>query len=113
MLRRVLLLTILSAAGADGAIAQQNRIDLVTPLAPELAHYGQYDIGAHAGGHGQEPSGCPEYQSGSRRGGIRPYLDPRGLVSGGAWLRAATARRVPGDHPRPVRHSDAARQSGA
>ena len=45
MLRPRLLLTIVFAGLAASAPAQQNRIDVVTPLAPELAAYGKYDIG--------------------------------------------------------------------
>ena len=45
MLRPRLLLTIVFAGLAASASAQQNRIDVVTPLAPELAAYGKYDIG--------------------------------------------------------------------
>src|SRR4029077_11094095 len=42
---RVLLLVALAAALASSALAQQNHIDSVTPAAPELAAYGNYDIG--------------------------------------------------------------------
>ena len=45
MLRLRLLLTLVFAGLAASAPAQQNRIDVVTPLAPELAAYGKYDIG--------------------------------------------------------------------
>jgi len=45
MLVRVLLLASLGSTLAGSASAQQNRIDVVTPMAPELAHYGPYDIG--------------------------------------------------------------------
>ena len=45
MLRRLCLLIILSVGLAATARAQQNRIDVVTPLAPELATYGKYGIG--------------------------------------------------------------------
>ncbi len=45
MFVRVLLLASLGSALVGSVSAQQNRIDLVTPLAPELAHYGPYDIG--------------------------------------------------------------------
>jgi predicted dienelactone hydrolase len=45
MLRRALLLVIVLAAVAGSAFAQQNRIDTITPFAPELASYGKYDVG--------------------------------------------------------------------
>jgi len=44
MLRRALVLTFL-VAFARPVLAQQNRIDVVTPSAPELAPYGKYAIG--------------------------------------------------------------------
>ena len=43
-LRRVLMVVV-AAAVAGSALAQQNRIDMVAPMAPELASYGKYDIG--------------------------------------------------------------------
>ena len=45
MSRRVLVLVAAAAALAGSALAQQNRIDTVTPSAPELAGYGRYAIG--------------------------------------------------------------------
>jgi len=45
MLRRVLVLVFAGIAFAGSALAQPNRIDTVTPSAPELASYGQYAIG--------------------------------------------------------------------
>ncbi|MEN3338858.1 MAG: hypothetical protein V7647_2534 [Acidobacteriota bacterium] len=45
MLRRLVLLTILATGTAAAAGAQQNRIDVVTPLAPELAAYGKFEVG--------------------------------------------------------------------
>jgi predicted dienelactone hydrolase len=45
MYRRLLLLTICLPGLATAALAQENRIDVVTPLAPELAAYGKYDTG--------------------------------------------------------------------
>src|SRR4051794_26652464 len=45
MLRRLLLSTFASVALAGSALAQSNRIDTVTPSAPELAAYGRYAIG--------------------------------------------------------------------
>ena len=48
MFRRVLVFALagwMVAAAAGSALAQQNRIDTVTPSAPELAPYGQYAIG--------------------------------------------------------------------
>jgi predicted dienelactone hydrolase len=45
MLPRLLLLIIVSTGLATSAPARQNRVDVVTPLAPELAAYGKYDIG--------------------------------------------------------------------
>ena len=45
MSRRVLVLVFALAALAGSALAQQNRIDTVTPSAPELAGYGTYAIG--------------------------------------------------------------------
>lgn len=45
MFRRVLVLVIAGIAFAQGARAQLNRIDTVTPSAPELAGYGRYAIG--------------------------------------------------------------------
>jgi predicted dienelactone hydrolase len=44
MLRRALVLAFLIASAGRG-FAQQNRIDVVTPSAPELAPYGKYAIG--------------------------------------------------------------------
>jgi predicted dienelactone hydrolase len=44
-LRRVLMAVIAGAAVAASALAQQNHIDTVAPIAPELASYGTYDIG--------------------------------------------------------------------
>jgi len=46
MLRRVLVFLVFGIALAGRAPAQQNRIDTVTPSAPELAGYGKYAIGA-------------------------------------------------------------------
>ena len=45
MLRRALVLVCVLAAAAGSAVAQSNRIDTVTPSAPELAPYGKYAIG--------------------------------------------------------------------
>src|SRR5471030_2437104 len=45
MLRRVFVLVVVGVAFAGSALAQQNRIDTVTPSAPELASYGKYAIG--------------------------------------------------------------------
>ncbi len=45
MPRRVLALVFAGAIIASGALAQTNRIDTVTPSAPELAPYGKYAIG--------------------------------------------------------------------
>lgn len=45
ILRRVMFLLVVGATVSGSAFAQQNHIDIVTPLAPELAIYGQYDIG--------------------------------------------------------------------
>ena len=45
MMRRVFLAIVLVAAVAGGVLAQQNRIDIVTQVAPEFAAYGKYDIG--------------------------------------------------------------------
>ncbi len=45
-MRRTCLFVVLSyALVAAAARAQQNRIDTITPMAPELAAYGSYDIG--------------------------------------------------------------------
>jgi predicted dienelactone hydrolase len=46
MLRRALVFALIGIAFAGSALAQQNRIDTVTPSAPELAGYGKYAIGA-------------------------------------------------------------------
>ena len=46
MLRRTLLVVFIGMSCAANAFAQQNRIDVVTPSAPELAPYGEYAIGA-------------------------------------------------------------------
>ncbi len=43
MFRRLLLLTLLLAASVP--ISAQNRVDVVTPLAPDLAAYGQFPVG--------------------------------------------------------------------
>ena len=45
MLRRLLIGTVAAVALAGSALAQSNRIDTVTPSAPELAPYGPYAIG--------------------------------------------------------------------
>ena len=45
MLRRALVLVCVLAAASGSAVAQSNRIDTVTPSAPELAPYGKYAIG--------------------------------------------------------------------
>jgi predicted dienelactone hydrolase len=45
MLRRSLIGTIAAVALAGSALAQSNRVDTVTPSAPELAPYGRYAIG--------------------------------------------------------------------
>ena len=45
MFRRALLVVLTAAAFTTGATAQTNRIDTVTPSAPELASYGSYAIG--------------------------------------------------------------------
>src|SRR3954453_22390333 len=49
MLRRLLLSTFAAVALAGSALAQSNRIDTVTPSAPELAPYGRYAIGVGTG----------------------------------------------------------------
>ena len=45
MLRRLMIGTVAAVALAGSALAQSNRIDTVTPSAPELAPYGRYAIG--------------------------------------------------------------------
>lgn len=45
MKRRVFVIAIIAAALGAAAAAQQNHIDTVSPLAPELASYGTHDIG--------------------------------------------------------------------
>jgi predicted dienelactone hydrolase len=45
MLRRALVLVCVLAAAGGSGVAQSNRIDTVTPSAPELAPYGKYAIG--------------------------------------------------------------------
>jgi predicted dienelactone hydrolase len=45
MLRRLFVVFALLASLSLSAVAQSNRIDVVTPLAPELASYGQHTIG--------------------------------------------------------------------
>ncbi len=45
MIRRVPALICIVAFTAGAALAQTNRVDVVTPLAPELAPYGKYAIG--------------------------------------------------------------------
>lgn len=45
MIRRPLLLGFVVVLSAAALAAQDNRIDVVSPLAPELATYGSYDIG--------------------------------------------------------------------
>ena len=45
MNRHVFIVAMAVAALGGAAAAQQNRIDTVSPLAPELASYGKYDIG--------------------------------------------------------------------
>ena len=45
MVRRACVPVIVVLALAVGAHAQSNRVDTVTPSAPELASYGQYSIG--------------------------------------------------------------------
>ena len=45
MVRRALVFAFAGVALAGSVLAQQNRIDVVTPSAPELASYGKYAIG--------------------------------------------------------------------
>ena len=45
MLRRPFIFLIAGIAIAGSVLAQQNRVDMVTPSAPELASYGKYTIG--------------------------------------------------------------------
>jgi predicted dienelactone hydrolase len=45
MTRRTLAAALFVIAATMGAAAQQNHIDTITPLAPELARYGSFDIG--------------------------------------------------------------------
>ena len=45
MIRRTLITALVAISLVAMASAQNNRIDVVSPLAPELAAYGQYDIG--------------------------------------------------------------------
>lgn len=45
MIRRAAILGVLLLAAAGHLIAQQNRVDLVTPMAPELAAYGPLPLG--------------------------------------------------------------------
>ncbi len=45
MFRRAIVLAIAVISVAGSALAQQNRIDIVTPSAPELAAFGNYAIG--------------------------------------------------------------------
>src|SRR3954471_24934564 len=45
MLRRLSAVAVAVVALAGGVLAQSNRIDVVTPSAPELAPYGRYAIG--------------------------------------------------------------------
>src|SRR6266567_4713224 len=45
MFRKSILVILASAAICGGALAQSNRIDVVTPAAPELAAYGSFVIG--------------------------------------------------------------------
>ena len=45
MLRRALVVVSVLAAAGGAVVAQSNRIDTVTPSAPELAPYGKYAIG--------------------------------------------------------------------
>src|SRR3954447_18258724 len=45
MFRRLIVVVFGLVAAAGGAFAQTNRIDTVTPSAPELASYGSYAIG--------------------------------------------------------------------
>src|SRR4029453_6125608 len=43
--RRLILAAAIVVAVSNGAFAQSNRIDIVTPFAPELASYGPFTIG--------------------------------------------------------------------
>jgi predicted dienelactone hydrolase len=45
MTRQVVVLTTLMCVLGAGALAQHNRVDIVTPSAPELASYGEHAIG--------------------------------------------------------------------
>ena len=45
MIRQVIACLVLCLCVEESSLAQQNRIDTVTPLAPELASYGPYAIG--------------------------------------------------------------------
>ena len=71
---RVLVVVIVCAAAAGSAFAQQNRIDTIAPVAPELAdlRYIQHRR-AQPAGHRQEPAGYPEYESGRRDRALRPH----------------------------------------
>ena len=43
--RMLAVAAVVSLALAESALAQDNHIDVVSPLAPELASYGKYAIG--------------------------------------------------------------------
>ena len=99
MLRRLFLLIILSVGLAATARAQQNRIDVVTPLAPELATYGKYGIGVRTlQVTDRNRPDVLNTKAGEAPRQIRSAADTRGVVPGVARSRSARGWRLPGDH---------------
>ena len=109
MLRRALVLVCVLAAAAGSALAQSNRIDTVTPSAPELAPYGKYAIGVRTvQATDKNRPDILNTKEGGPTAALRSDADPRSLVSGRAGGRAEARRRLPRDHARPRDHRHAA-----
>ena len=101
MLRPRLVLTIVFAGLAAGASAQQNRIDVVTPLAPELAAYGKYDIGVRT--FQATDRNRPDILNTKEGGPTASYdrtLTLEVWYPGDAGGRPEAWRRLPRDHAR-------------
>ncbi len=87
-MRRTLACVIAVAVSA-ALHAQNNRIDTVSPSAPELAAYGPLAIGVRTiEVTDTEPSRHPQHEGRRAHGPLRPHVDAGGLVSGHARGRA-------------------------
>ena len=86
---------------AGGVLAQSNRIDTVTPTAPELASYGKYSIGVRTmQATDRNRPDILEHEGGRADGALRSDADAGGLVSRRARRGPETRRRIPRDHAR-------------